>query len=397
MTTSGVYSYDPDTTDVITSAYRILQASGQGESLSGNQYNDGVDWLNRLLKFWEAQGIHLWTMQEYELFFQVGQAQYDLTNPATRIVNSHFDTTLAADAAIAADSITVASTANMVVGQAIGIITSDNNLQWTIIERLPGANVVQLRDALTVAALSGAIVRFYATANLGNTTLSAPEAIGQTVLSLTSVQGIAAGYVIGITDDAGDVHFSTVVSVDVDNDEVLINDALTVASGAGNVVFFFSSEQNYIPLSRIPETDAVRRNAGELQDYEIPVSFQSREEYFSLPNKRQRGTVIQTYYSRQEPQGIWYCWNVPISAVEYLAFTGERQIQVQELAENTFDLPAEWHLALSYNLAKLLIPVVGCSPQRVQLIRDDATDYLNQVLAFDSAMYPVRLKPQRYG
>lgn len=396
MTTSGVYEFDPNTTDVITSAFRILQAVGQGEDLSGNQYNDGIDWLNRLLKFWEAQGIHLWTMTEYFLFFEVGQAQYDLRNPLTRVVNEFDFTTAAAAAPVSATSIEVVSTANMALGRAIGFVNASNDMQWSVIERIDGTTV-HFRDALTTAVNSGAIIRHYATRNLGQTAISANEAIGETVISLLSVVDIRAGYVIGIAANDDSVHFSTVVSVDFDNDEVLINDPITVASDMGNAVFFYESEQNFIPLSRIPETDSVRRNAGELTDYEIPIVFQSREDYFNLPNKRQLGTPIQAYYSRQEPQGIWYLWNVPSTAVEYLTWTGERQIQIQELARNTFDLPAEWHLALSYNLAKLLIPIVGCSPQRVQLIRDDAQDYLQQVLAFDSAMYPIELKPERYG
>ncbi len=396
MTTSGIYNYDPDTTDVITSALRLLQATGQGEDPSGNEYNDGLEWLNKLLKFWEAQGIHLWTMTEYFLFFQKGQAQYDLRNPDTRAVNEFGFTFADGAAAVSATQIDVDSAADMAIGQAIGFINAENNLQWTVIERI-AANTVFFRDALTVAVNTGAIIRFYDTRNLGGTTISANEAIGQTIISVASPLDCRANYVIGIRANNDTVHFSTVASVDFDADTITINDAITVDSDAGNAVFWYESEQNFIPLSRIPETDSVRRNAGERSDYEIPIVFQSREEYFNLPNKRQLGTPIQAYYSRQEPQGIWYLWNVPSTAIEYLAYTAERQIQVQELAENTFDLPSEWQLALSYNLAKLLIPIIGCSPQRSQLIRDDANDYLMQALAFDSAMYPVRLKPERYG
>ncbi len=397
MTTSGVYSFEPDTSDVITSAYKLLQSVGQGETLSGNQFNSGLEQLNLLLKFWEAQGIHLWTMEEYALFFEVGEAEYDLRLPATRIVNSFESSTLAADAAVSATSITLADDSDFAVGNAIGILNDANGIQWTVINRLPGGNVVELRDALTAVSSSGRIVRTYPTANLVSTTLSAAAAITDTTIELTSVAGIVAGRVIGITDDANAVLWTTVNAVDVDTRIVTLNDAITAVSSIGNVVLAYSSEQNFIPISRVPETDSVRRNAGELSDYEIPIVFQSREEYFNLPNKRQTGTPIQAYYSRQEPQGIWYLWNAPNSAVEYLAFTAERQIQIQEIATDTFDLPAEWHLALSYNLAKLLIPIEGCSPQRVQLIREDAADYLDQALAFDSAIYPIRLKPEKYG
>ncbi|MGI9251408.1 MAG: hypothetical protein ACR2PR_09435, partial [Pseudohongiellaceae bacterium] len=74
------------------------------------------------------------------------------------------------------------------------------------------------------------------------------------------------------------------------------------------------------------------------------------------------------------------------------------QIQIMESTPTqTFDLPSEWFMALSYNLAKLLMHKVGCSAQRRVEIRQDAMEYLDQALGFDQAVYGVRLDPQRYG
>ena len=399
MTTSGEYNLDLSLNSVINEAYEILQATGQGETLgdSGTLFTQARNSLNMLLKMWEAQGIHLWTYTEYTLFLVKGQAAYDFRLPATRLVNSFQSTTLSAAEAIGQDTWSVTSSANMSIGQVIGVIDEVNELFWTVIERIPDATSVVVRDALTTAAPVNAIVRHYDTANLGTTTLSAAEALGQTTISLTSVVGIATNYTIGILQDDNSVHFSTVNSVDADANTVVINDATTVAAAMGNAVFFFSSEQNFIPLSRILD-DGVRRHSGESSDYEIPIVFESREDYFQLPNKNQQGTPIQAYYSRQEPQGIMYLWNTPSTATEYINFSAERQIQIMEASPTqTFDLPSEWFLALSYNLAKLLAHKVGCSPQRKAEVREDANVYLNQALSFDQAVYGVRLNPQRYG
>ncbi len=395
MTTSNEYNLDLTLNDIIQEAYEILQATGDGEDLGGTMTTQARNSINLLLKLWEAQGIHLWTYTEYSLFFVKGQAQYDFTNAATRLVNAFQSTTLGAAEAIGQDEWTVASTANMSAGQAIGVIDENSELFWTVIERIIDATTVQVRDALTVAASSGAIVRHYDTANLGATTISVNEAGGQTVLDVASTLGMDTGYTIGILQNDNSVHFSTINSVDADNDQVTINTALASDADLGQAIFFFSSEQNFIPLSRILD---VRRHSGESSDYEIPIVFRSRKDYFDLPNKDQQGTPIQAYYSRQEPQGIMYVWNTPSTAIEYMNFTAERQIQIMEATPTqTFDLPSEWFMALVYNLAKLLAHKVGCSAQRKVEIRQDAQMYLDQALGFDQAVYGIRLNPQRYG
>jgi hypothetical protein len=326
---------------------------------------------------------------------KLGQRIYDFNLEATRVVDgeSWYSTTITAAAAVSATSIAVTATTNMVTGQAIGLLSSDNDIYWNIIERIDGLTV-HLRNALTVSMDSGAYVRFYDTKSLGRTTLDALEAIGQTELSVTSTAGMAANYQIGILADDNSVHWTTINSIDVDAGTVTVNDATTVASASGNAVVFYESEQNYVPISRIASTEAMRRHSGEASDYEIPIELCSRQEYMQLPNKSQQGTVIQTYFSQQQPQGKLYCWNAPSSAVEYINFTAEREIQIIVDSDNTFDLPVEWYDALTYQLAKRLIPKIGCSPERVQLIRGDAQDYLDHVLSFDNDIYGVTFVPE---
>jgi hypothetical protein len=401
MTTnlSGEYELDLTANDLITEALEVLQAAGSGEPENGGMYLKGRRSLNMMLKLWEAQGIHLWTYEEYTLFFQRGQRIYDLTQEATRCVDGEawYSAQLTADVAALATSFPVDAITNMSIGQAIGVINTDNNIQWTVIERLDGLTV-HLKDAIAVAATSGAYVRFYDTKELGTTTLDATEAIGQTILSVTSTAGMAADMPIGILQDGNVVHWTTINSFSADDGTVTVNLALTIQGTSGTAVVFYSSEQNYVPISRIPTTDSVRRHSGEASDYEIPIHLQSREDYMTLPNKLQQGTVIQAYFDRQEPQGQFYVWNAPGSAVEYLNFTAEREIQIIVNSDDTFDLPAEWYLAITYNLAKLLIPKIGCSPERATTIRQDATDFLDQVLSFDSDIYGMRLVPESdYG
>jgi hypothetical protein len=402
MTTnlSGAYELDLSAEDIISEAYAVLQAEGQGETLDGGLFITAKKSLNRMLKLWEAQGIHLWTYTEYTLFFVPGQEKYDLRVNSgadlVRVVNEFTSTSLAADEVATDVDIEVNSATGMSLGQAIGVMNNSNALFWTVIETIAGTTI-SLRDALAVNSNENNIVRFYDTADLVATTAAAGQVATDTEVQLVSSVGFAADYTIQITQDDGTVLHTTINAIDFDTDIATIDDALTDAVTIGNDIVAYSSEQNFIPFSRIPENDAVRRHSGENSDYEIPIVFQSREEYMNLPNKKQRGTVIQSYFDRQEPAGVWYVWNNPDSAVEYLNYTAERQIQLIVNADDTFDLPTEWYDAVVYQLAKRLIHKVGCSAARRAEIREDAKDYLDQALAFDSAIYPIRLKPQKYG
>ena len=393
---SGSYNLDLTANDLIVEALELLQAVGDGETIDGGIYLKAKNSLNQMLKLWEAQGIHLWMATEYTLFFQKGQRIYDLSLPATRCVDgeSWYSTQLSADAAIAATDIVVDSVANMTIGQAIGILTADNNIQWTIIEAI-NTLTVSLKDALTVAASDNTYVRFYDTKGQGSTTLAVGAVATDVTIELASVVGIAPDDVIGITDDVAAVHWTTVNSVDFDTNEVVINSQITATSSIGVDVIFYESVQNYVPISRIPTTGSMRRHSGEASDYEIPIQLQSREDYMTLPNKTQQGTVIQAFYDRQEPQGKLYVWNAPSTAVEYLNFTAEREIAIIVDSTDTFDLPAEWYLAIAYNLARLLVPKIGCSTERAQIIRAEAQDYLDQALSFDSDIYGMRMVPEQ--
>lgn len=394
--TSGIYQYDLTLNDVAQEAYEILQSAGSGETLDDSLLPSCVNTLNRMIKMWEAQGIHLWTYTQYTLFFQIGQGVYDFTDASTRLVNEFSSTALTADASALDSIISVESVEDIELGYAIGVINDSNDLFWSVVEAISGTDVT-LRDALSVDSGAGNIVRTYQTADRFQTTAAAAQVATDQEVQLASQTGAEAGMIIQITQDDGTVLHTTINSIDEDTDIALLDAPLTAAVTIGNDIVMYTSEQNFIPLSRILP-DMVRRHSGENSDYEIPIIFESRKDYKELPNKNIQGTPIQAYYSRQEPQGIMYFWNVPSTAIEYCNFDAERQLQIMSGdPDETFDLPSEWYDALVYNTAKRLIHKVGCSQVRRQEIRQDADDYLTQALAFDTAVYPIRIRPQRYG
>ncbi len=401
MTTSGEYVLDLSTNAIITEAYEILQATGDGETLSGNLYNAGVSSLNRMLKLWESQGIHLWTETEGSLFLKVDVASYDYRDEgfegvaadttAVHLANAFTQRASSALRLAGQPVITLADTTDLAIGSQIGLMNDSNDLDWYIAVEV-GVNTVVVSRDLDNDLVDGAVVYTYSYFN--STTLSIANA-GTAILDVNDTTIFSVGDEIyqHLTDDSTDQR--TIASIDEGAGTITLTVALTSPSGLGEETINITTRSDlFKPIKRILN-DQVRRR--ESTDYEIPIVFQSRKDYFDLPNKNQSGTPIQAYYSRQQPQGIMYLWNPPSSAQSIINFTYERSLMIVTAADQTFDIPSEWYDALVYQLAKRLMHKVGCSATRRQEIRTDAEEYLDNALGFDQAVYPIRLKPQQYG
>ena len=324
MSTSGLYTYSRTLNQIATESLQLIEAVGDGETLSGDHIERAKASLNSLLKESQTQGLHLWTETEGTLFLKVGQSKYDFRESSTHLANSYNTTTTTAATTAAALTIPVTSISGISDGDVIGIVQNDNDIFWTTVNGTPtGLNVI-VDDAITLATLSGAQVRSYAPS-----TATAPA---------------------------------------------------------------------LIPVSRIsPGQGSVRRK--EADDYEIPIIFESRKDYFNLPNKAQNGTPIQAYYSRQdiagEVGGIMYLWNAPDSGVPVINFTYERKIQIVQSADDTVDYPDYAHEYIIYNLARRLILKFGCSMERAQLIMGEADRTKTDMLAYGASMYPISIKMVR--
>jgi len=79
MATSGIYNYSRTLNQIASEALELIEAVGDGETLSGNHLQKAKDSLNSLLKEMQTLGLNLWTDTEATLFLTVGQASYDLT------------------------------------------------------------------------------------------------------------------------------------------------------------------------------------------------------------------------------------------------------------------------------------------------------------------------------
>lgn len=230
------------------------------------------------------------------------------------------------------------------------------------------------------------------------TTTTSDTMAGALSFALTNTDDIQTGDNIGIIQNDTNLFWTTVNSVS--GLIVTTIDPVPLPTDTGAFV------RNYrIATSKVPELIPVSRvlnvRRQESTDYEIPIIFESREDYFNLPNKQQNGTPIQAYYSRQdvagETSGIMYLWNPPISSVPVINFTYERKLQIMVNPDDTLDLPDYAHEAVIYNLARRVMTKFGVSAEMAQFISGEADRYLDEMLSFDSAVYPIVMKMERYG
>jgi len=179
MATSGTYDWNLNTARIINGALRLLSAIQTGETPPDDEYEDALEALNGLTKFWQASGIHVWSEVDATLFLQAGQIRYLLGDgsPDHCCVSSAWQqTALSVDAAASDSTITVDAVGNVAQGDQVGVWLDSGTTYWTTAAAPPTGLVVPLTAVLPSAAASGAIVVHYPTAQALGRPLKVPAA-----------------------------------------------------------------------------------------------------------------------------------------------------------------------------------------------------------------------------
>jgi len=189
------------------------------------------------------------------------------------------------------------------------------------------------------------------TNDLTETTTDADEALGQTVISVTSTTGFNNSDVIGIVQDDDTIHWSTISSF-VADDTVTIGDATTAAATSGNKVYVYTTAASR-PLK-------IYSGRSSLDGNDTPeIQILSRDEYDTLPEKEQSGDVVNAYYDPQIGVGELYLWNVPSDVSRVYKFTCQFPVEDFDAQTDNPDFPQEWIDFLVYGLAMARAPAYG--------------------------------------
>lgn len=229
--------------------------------------------------------------------------------------------------------------------------------------------------------------------DIARTTLSADEASGQTVISITSTtEGLVtmvAGDKVAIVLDDDTFHWTTIVSVD-SSTQITITVATTGAASSGNKVYAYTND-----LARPLRIIDVRRR-DETSDQDTPIIVQSHEEYFRLPNKTNEGETNIVYYhpEHRNARGTVYLWPIPNTVDRTMRMSCLLPLQDFDASGNNADLPTEWLDTIVWSLAKRLLPSYGAAGKAsAAMITQGASAMLQEMLMWDQEPESVYLVP----
>lgn len=160
MATSNSRDFSLTAADIITEAAELCGGGGADGTIPTENVTSFLRTLNIMLKAWQGEGLFLHTWRDVTLFFAHDEPHY-LLGTTAHATESYVETTLAADAALGATTITLTATTGITALDAIGIVLDDGTMQWTTVTT---AATTLIAAALTGAASSGNMVVAYTTA-----------------------------------------------------------------------------------------------------------------------------------------------------------------------------------------------------------------------------------------
>ena len=167
MSTSGTVTYATSRTKIIGLAMKSIGALPGNGTPDANEAVDVGDWLNMLLKNWQARadfapGLKLWKRRRADLYFEEDTNSFSLGPSGGHWTETSYSRTLTAAAAASAATIT-ASITNATSGDYIGVELSNGDIHWTTINGAPSGTTITLTAVLPGAAPLGAYVFNYTT------------------------------------------------------------------------------------------------------------------------------------------------------------------------------------------------------------------------------------------
>jgi hypothetical protein len=162
MATSGTSSFNMNRNEIIRAAARKIQAVRRGASMGAEMVSDFNQALNAMVKHWQGQGLHVWTVSEATLFPQVGQVQYALSNAASsdHATQSYVQTAISAAEASGQTVISLDATTNITAADHIGITLDDGTLHWSTVSSKT-TTTATIALALTDSAAADNLVYTY--------------------------------------------------------------------------------------------------------------------------------------------------------------------------------------------------------------------------------------------
>ncbi len=186
------------------------------------------------------------------------------------------------------------------------------------------------------------------------TTLSASAAIAATSLTVTTVSGMTIGDVIGIVLDDNTTQWTTITNIV--STTLTINTGLTSAATSGNRIYTYTTV-----LPRPLNVTSVRYRDANDKDRELQKMMW--KDYAAISDKTSQSIPSAWVFVEQLNNSYIHLYKAPSVATGRLKITYTRTLEDLDGASDNPDLPQQWLLALTYNLAMMLAPPYGRSSE----------------------------------
>jgi hypothetical protein len=441
VTTSKIYTRTAG--QIIEEALRDARIIPAEQPIQAVDFENGLDALNNVSKFWDTKGIHLWLIERAVLPLNVGQQMYLLgpDGDPCGYEESWFETNVSTAASSGATSLVVDSTASMEAAPDIlDSDPTDSTQDWTATNSTlsvssglrvtnsgaaAGSATYNLETTLgqtyrvrvkftlgtsvgcTLSVLNGATVEDTVTLTASSTDVeivitaavnpitfkvantSTTIAEYSTIYDLQYVDDEAGSY-IGVELDDGTMQWTHVVNVN-SSTAIDITDALDDDVAVDNQIFGYSDQVDR-PLRLTNFMYSPQPGAAG-----TPVDLWSRQEYTQQPQKNAQGNVVNWYYNPTLGQGRLYVWQTANSISNTLRFDVRKPLSVYTNISDELDFPSEYYLPLKWGIAADLGPSYGVKESRQAVLEQKAADFLESALGNDNESDGFFIMPDHSG
>jgi hypothetical protein len=217
------------------------------------------------------------------------------------------------------------------------------------------------------------------------TTLSAAEASGQTVISVTSSTGMTAADNIGIKMDDNTIHWSTISTVD-SGTQVTIADATDDDAASGNKVYAYTTKSDR------PQK-IIYAFRSDKNGFDTEIAIVGEFEYRRQSNKTADGPPVEVWYNPQGNQATGKLWVWPDDGGanwDKIVLIAQHYPDDFDAQADNADFPIEWGRALVWGLAADLASEYGVTEKEQARLWATANNFLNKALDYDVEDAPVQ-------
>jgi arginine repressor len=162
LATSGSINYNQTRNELIYDALALIGVYGVGRTISAEDMQFSSNMLNKMIKTYQADGLHLWAKEEGYLFVADNTGNYtvsaDSTSARTALRSDSQIQELTIAASAGASSVAVNTTTGMAVNDIIGIVSDDDTVSWGTISAVNSSTSLGIAPTLSADAAIGSKV-----------------------------------------------------------------------------------------------------------------------------------------------------------------------------------------------------------------------------------------------